>query len=195
MSRFEPCTEFWSVLKVKWEQFNGGVGSSPWGAFLTTTTFLGHSLRILPIRAYQRLQGLHQQGCVKCQYESIIMRKGWQSRDGNVRLPRRSISSLLSLICWFWENCQFHFNENIRSNELKVFHFFWSNFAPMHFRWWCNWIELQSSMDMVRRRNRWGLWGLKQRKNFGCRPDHSLNSQSLTLNVLTSVSQFVRNGH
>ena len=92
---------------------------------------MGHSLRILPIRAYQRLQGLHQQGCVKCQYESIIMRKGWQSRDGNVKLPRRSISSLLSLICWFWENCQFHFNENIRSNELKVFHFFWSNFAPI----------------------------------------------------------------
>ena len=121
MSRFEPCTEFWSVLKVKWEQFNGGVGSSPWGAFLTTTTFLGHSLRILPIRAYQRLQGLHQQGCVKCQYESIIMRKGWQSRDGNVKLPRRSISSLFFLICWFWENCQFHFDGSIRIIEFKVF--------------------------------------------------------------------------
>ena len=193
MSRFELCTEL-SVLKVKWEQSNGGVGSSPWGAFLTTTTFLGHSLRILPIRAYQRLQGLHQQGCAKCQYKSIIMRKRrWKCKVAKEEYIVTFISNLLVLrklpvsLWWKYPN-----------NWIKGFcHFFWcpSNFATMNCRQWCNWIELQSSMDMVGRRNRWGTLGLKQRENFGCRPGHSLNSQSLTLNVLTLVSQFVRNGH
>ena len=145
---------------------------------------MGHSLRILPIWAYQRLQGLHQQGCVKCQYESIIMRKGWQSRDGNVKLPRRSISSLLSLICWFWENCQFHFNENIRSNELKVFHFFLIQFCT-------NAFQVMVQLDRTSIEHGYGekeeqvrIMRIKTAQEFRM-PSRSLSK--LTLNVLTSV--------